>query len=76
MQSFDTLSLDDQIDLAEWNLTLAQSHLDDLKRQKAELDAHIETQYQNHLDMEFGKAALESDAHDCTPKIREALNNA
>lgn len=69
---FDTLSLDDQIDMAEWELTLAQTRLDDLRKQKAELDAHIETQYQAHLDAEFGRATLESDNHDC--RIREALN--
>lgn len=74
MQSFDTLSLDDQIDYAEWELTLAKSRLDDLKRQKAELDAEIDAQFQSHLDGEFGKACIESDAHECHPAIREALN--
>ena len=65
LETFDTLSLDEQIDLAEWEVSRAQSHLDALKRQKAEVDAHIEKQYQAHLDAEFGRVACESDAHDC-----------
>ena len=65
---------DDQIDLAEWNLSVAQSHLDALKREKAELDAEIDAQFQAHLDGEFGKHAIESDAHECHPAIREVFN--
>lgn len=65
------MTLDDAIDYAEWQVTVAQSHLDDLKRQKAELDREIERQYQQHLDGEFGKVALESDCHDCHPAIRK-----
>lgn len=61
----ETMTLDDQIDYAEWQVSVAQSHLDDLKRQKAEYDAHIEAEYQRHVDMEFGKAACEADAAEC-----------
>lgn len=72
LETFDALSLDDQIDYAEWQLVQAQSHLDDLKRQKAELDARTDAQYQAYLDAEFGRVACESDAHDCI--IREVYN--
>lgn len=70
--TFDTLSIEDQIDLAEWEVSRAKAHLADLKRQKSELDAHIEAQYQAHLDAQFGRVACESDAHDC--KVREVRN--
>ena len=64
-ESFDTMTLDEQIDYAEWQVSVAQSHLADLKRKKAELDAHIEAQYQEHLERENGRLTLEADAHDC-----------
>ena len=31
----ETMTLDDQIDYAEWQVSVAQSHLDDLKRKKS-----------------------------------------
>lgn len=68
----ETMTLDDQIDYAEWQVSVAQSHLDDLKRKKAELDTHIEAQYQAHVDIEFGRVACESDAAD--RKVAEVLN--
>ena len=71
-ETMENMSLDDLIDYAEWQVSVAQSHLDDLKRQKAELDTHIEAQYQNHLDTEFGRVACESDAAD--RKVAEVLN--
>lgn len=71
-ESLETLPLDDQIDYAEWCVSVAQAHLDELKRQKAEYDAHIEAQYQAHVDAENGRVACESDAHDC--RIREAMH--
>ena len=66
------LTLDDAIDYAKWQVTVAQEHLQDLLRQKAEYDDHIDKQFQNHIEIEFGKAALISDAHDC--RIREIEN--
>ena len=63
-ESLQTLSLDDQIDYAEWQVRVAKAHVEDLKRQKAELDAHIEAEYQEHLDREYGRIACESDKAD------------
>lgn len=60
----ETLSLEDQIDYAEWCLTVAQAHLDDLKRQKANLDAHYDAQYREHCEIENGKIVIESDNAD------------
>lgn len=68
----ETMTLDDQIDYAEWQVSVAQSHLDDLKRQKAELDAHTEAQYQAHLDAEYGRLACQSDIAD--REIAEVLH--
>lgn len=72
LETFDSLSLDDQISYAEFQLQCAISHLDDLMRQKAELDAEIEAQYQAHVDNEFGRLSLESDNHDC--RVREVYD--
>lgn len=62
------LSLDDQIAYAEFALICAQSHLDELRAKKAAqdaaLDAHIESQYQEHLSIEAGKLAMQSDKAD------------
>ena len=59
------LDLETQIEMAEFNLACAQSHLDELRAQKdaedAE-DAHVDAQYQEYLEIEYGKAVMASDA--------------
>lgn len=70
-----TLTLDEQIDYAEWQVTCTQAHLDELRAKKAALEnEQIDAQYQEHLDIEFGKACIESDAHD--KAIAEVIQNA
>lgn len=63
-ETLETLSLDDQIDYAEWSVTVAQAHLDALKAKKAELDAHYDAQYREHCEIENGKVVIESDNAD------------
>lgn len=61
------MSLDDQIAYAEFSLICAQSHLDELRAKKAEQDAedaHVDAQYQEYLEIEYGKLAMSSDAAD------------
>ena len=72
LPSLDALSLEEQIELAEFNLKCAQAHLDELRAQLAAENAHVEAQYQQHLDYEYGKAAMESDAADKQIVIRES----
>lgn len=69
-----TLTLDEQIDYAEWNLMCAQSHLDELRAKKTALEnEQIDAQYQEHLDAEFGKACIESDKADA--EVMRCLSN-
>ena len=69
---FDQLSLDDQIEYARWQVEVAQSHLDELKRQKADLDAHYDAQYAEFCSIEDGKAHIIADAAECNEcKIAE-----
>ena len=61
------MSLDDQIAYAEFSLICAQSHLDELRAKKAEQDAedaYVDAQYQEYLEIEYGKLAMSSDAAD------------
>ena len=61
------MSLDDQIAYAEFSLICAQSHLDELRAKKAEQDAedaHVDAQYQEYLEIEYGKLVMSSDAAD------------
>lgn len=59
------IDLDTQIELAEHALMCAQNHLDELQAQRDELiNAQIDAQYEAHLDAEYGKACVESDADD------------
>ena len=60
----DLPSLEEQIERAEFELKCAQAHLDELRAQLAAEDAHFEAQYQQHLEYEYGRAAMESDAAD------------
>ena len=70
-----TLTLDEQIEYAEWQVVCAQEHLDDLRAKKTALEnEEMDAQYQAHLDAEFGKACIESDAYD--KAIAEGLHNA
>ena len=61
-------TIDEELDYALWNLEVAQAHVDELRAKKAAhdaaLDAHIEKQYQSHLEIEAGKLAMESDKAD------------
>ena len=69
------MTLDEQIDYAQWQLICAQAYLDDLLEKKAALEnEQIDAQYQEHLDAEFGKACIESDAYD--KAIMEGQHNA
>ena len=61
----ETMTLDDQIDYAEWQVSVAQSHLADLMRKKAELDAHYDALYDQHCEIEKGRVACEADAAEC-----------
>ena len=72
LETFDSLSLEDQIEYAKWNLEVAQAQLDDLRKQKADFDAHIEAEYQEMLDREYGRVACESDIAD--RKVAEVLH--
>lgn len=65
LDGFETMTLDDQIDYAEWCVTVAQAHLDDLKRKKAELDAHYDAQYAEYCALENGRLTCEADAAEC-----------
>ena len=38
-ETFETMSLEDRIAYAEWNLKVAQSHLDELLAEQDEIDA-------------------------------------
>ena len=61
------MSLDDQIAYAEFSLICAQSHLDELLAKKAAQDAedaHYDAQYQEYLEIEYGKLVMQSDAAD------------
>ena len=62
------IDLDTQIELAEHSLKVAINHLNELLAKRNALDAHIDAEadrlYQEHLDAEYGKACIESDAHD------------
>ena len=62
------IDLDTQIELAEHSLKVAINHLNDLLAKRNALEAHIDAEadrlYQEHLDTKFGKACIESDAHD------------
>ena len=76
LPSPDALSLEEQIERAEFELKCAQAHLDELRAKLASLraaeDAHIEAQYQQHLEYEYGKVAMESDVADNQIVIRES----
>ena len=62
------MSLDDQIAYAEFSLICAQSHLDELRAKKVSEqdaeDAHVDAQYQEYLEIEYGKLVMQSDAAD------------
>ena len=62
------IDLDTQIEIAEFNLVCAESHLHELRTQKAAedaaLDAHLESQYQEYLEIEAGKLTMHSDKAD------------
>ena len=61
------MSLDDQIAYAEFSLRCAQSHLDELLAKKTAQDAedaHYDAQYQEYLEIEYGKLVMQSDAAD------------
>ena len=61
------MSLDDQIAYAEFSLICAQSHLDELLAKKVAQDAedaHVDAQYQEYLEIEYGKLVMQSDAAD------------
>ena len=62
------MSLDDQIAYAEFSLICAQSHLDELRAKKVSAqdaeDAHYDAQYQEYLEIEYGKLVMQSDAAD------------
>ena len=62
------MSLDDQIAYAEFSLICAQSHLDELLAKKVSAqdaeDAHYDAQYQEYLEIEYGKLVMQSDAAD------------
>lgn len=76
LPSLEAPSLEEQIERAEFELKCAQSHLDALRAQKAAEDAHIEAQYQQHLEYEYGKAAIESDVDDHQIIIQESSAKA
>ena len=65
------IDIDTQIELAEHALKCAISHLNDLLAKRNSLDAHIEAQYQEHVDAEFGRLCIESDKAD--KAIAEAM---
>lgn len=61
------IDLDTQIEIAEFNLACAESHLHELRAQKAAQDAedaHVDAQYQEYLEIEYGKLVMSSDAAD------------
>ncbi len=60
-------TLEEQIEAAEFHLISAQSHLDELLAKKAAQDAedvHYDAQYQEYLEIEYGKLVMQSDAAD------------
>ena len=75
LPSLDALSLEEQIELAEFELKCAQAHLDELRAQLAAEDAHYEAQYQQHLECEFGRLSMESDAADREIVIPESSDS-
>lgn len=76
--SLDALSLEEQIERAEFELKCAQAHLDELRAKLASVeaaeDAHLDAQYQQHLEHEYGKASMESDVADNQIVIRESFS--
>ena len=62
------MSLDDQIAYAEFSLICAQSHLDELRAKKVSAqdaeDAHYDAQYQEYLEIEYGKLVMSADKAD------------
>jgi len=61
-------TLEEQIEAAEFHLICAQSHLDELRAKKVSAqdaeDAHYDAQYQEYLEIEYGKLVMQSDAVD------------
>ena len=60
-------TLAEQIEAAEFHLICAQSHLAELRAKKAAQDAedaHYDAQYQEYLEIEYGKLVMQSDAAD------------
>ena len=61
-------TLEEQIEAAEFHLISAQSHLDELLAKKVSAqdaeDAHVDAQYQEYLEIEYGKLVISSDAAD------------
>ena len=66
------LSLDEQIEYAEFNLHCAIDHLNELLAKQRKEEAHIDAQYQAHVDAEFGGLCIESDKHD--KEIEECIS--
>ena len=62
---FDQLTLEDEIAYAKWQVQVAETHLADLERQRAALDAHFDAQYAEHCSIENGKAHIIADAAEC-----------
>ena len=62
------MSLDDQIAYAEFSLICAQSHLGELRAKKVSAqdaeNVHYDAQYQEYLEIEYGKLVMQSDAAD------------
>lgn len=60
------LTLDEQIELAEFDLFASINKLNELlaERNARDLDIHIEKQYQEYLEIQEGKAIMESDKAD------------
>lgn len=59
--------INEQIESAEFYLICAQSHLNELRAKKAAQDAedaHVDAQYQEYLEIEYGKLVISSDAAD------------
>ena len=76
LPSLDALSLEEQIERAEFELKCAQAHLDELRAKKAAEDAHLDAQYQQHLEYEYGRISMESDVDDNQIIIQESSAKA
>ena len=74
LPSLDAPSLEEQIERAEFELKCAQAHLDELRARQAAEDAHLEEQYQQHLECEYGRTSIESDVADNQIVIRESFS--